>query len=106
LIPAKYSYSWALGVVNRLRDKYPRATEDVKRILKVSDRNLAAFLATGDPVFVDLRNLIHFCDNAARPLSNYYTDVELLQRISMFWRSKSGERVKKRVDACLKEIKL
>lgn len=102
MITAKYSFSWAESVVNKLRKAYPRATEDVMRILDITARNMAAFLAVGDPVFVDIRNLVHFLDNAGNPLSEHYTDDKLIVVIKMNWRSKSGIRIQERLDKQLK----
>jgi hypothetical protein len=98
LIPAKYSYHWALGVVLSLKRKYPRATETMKRVLRLNDRNLAAYLATGDPLFPDLRNLVHFLDNNGRPLDELYTTTQVLSNIRLYWRCKSKERLLERLD--------
>lgn len=65
-MPASYSYSWAKSVVKQLTGKYARATETVEKILEIDDRILANYLAKGDPVFAQLRALIHTVDSWQR----------------------------------------
>jgi len=98
---ARYSYSWSLGVVNDLKRKYPRATEMMKQILDLSDRNLVAYLATGDPLWPDLRNMVHALDNASdgrRTLDMIYTTEQMLSHLRQYWHCKCAERIWKRID--------
>jgi hypothetical protein len=98
LNPARYSYSWAASVVERLKEKYARATDHVETILDITDRDLANFLARGDPVFPQLREFIHIMDNwdrtSQRP-DHYLTDVN---QISSYIRRKGWERLANRLD--------
>ncbi len=63
LTPAHYSRSWAENVIKQVAGKYPRATEDVKKILDITDRNLAAYLASGDPLWPKLRLMVQIAAN-------------------------------------------
>lgn len=98
MIPAKYSYRWADGIVVRLEEKYPRASEISYRLLTMTHRNAVAFLATGDRAFVELRNLIHFIDGCAAGHPDYYTDAELIEKIRLYWRSACRARFMERLD--------
>lgn len=104
--PAKYSFSWADGVVKKLTESYPRATEISWRMLGITHRDAVKFLAFGDPVFADLRNLIHFVNSMFISGQNHYTDEEYLARIRLYWRCKSKERIFSRLDKVQKRRKL
>jgi hypothetical protein len=54
-----YSFSWAFNVVQDLKSKYPRATEFVWKLLDITDKHATAFLAFGDKMWIDLRDLTH-----------------------------------------------
>jgi len=87
-MPASYSFSWALSVVESLKRKYTRATETVERILDIDDRILANYLAKGDPVFAQLRAIIHTVDSWQRhggwsgntPTDVYWLRLQMLQK--------------------------
>jgi hypothetical protein len=82
-LPAHYSYRWAFGVVQELKRKYARGTETVERILGITDKNLAQFLAYSDNIWPILRKLIQFCDNCKDSRGGYYTDVKVKREIRM-----------------------
>jgi len=63
LIPAKYSYSWALGVVERVCEKYTRGSYDVCEFLRITKRILANYVAKGDPLWPHLRDLIRWTNS-------------------------------------------
>jgi hypothetical protein len=92
LTSAKYSFSWALDVVSKLNDKYPRATDDVKKFLGITDRNLAAFLAYNDEMFPKIRDLIHESDLWMKMHPGIGTTTHLLGKIRMSWRVDLQER--------------
>lgn len=101
MIPASYSFSWALRVVNELKGKYPRATETAKRFLSIDDRNLATYLAKGDPLWPKLRDFIRTIDSWERKgLGDgwNYSNVKYLR--DQFNR-KGGERIAERLDKLL-----
>ena len=98
MIPAVYSLSWAWRIVEQLESKYPRATEEVYAILGLTTKNMAVLLATKDPLFPDLRNLIHFVDNCGRPLQELYSREGVVNQVRLYWRCKSKLRVEKRLD--------
>lgn len=101
MIPAKYSYRWSMSVIDKLEASHPRGSRTCLRILRITKRDLGHFLATGDKIFPQLRNLVHFLDNAGRGLDDYYTDVEILDKIKSGWRCQGGpevvDRIKKRL---------
>jgi len=98
LIPARYSYSWALARVRELERKHARATETVCKLLQITERNLAAFLATGDPAFPQIREFIHWVENwdntCSRP-DQYETDFKA---IVYYLRRRGRERLADRLD--------
>jgi len=53
-----YSFRWSQNVVAHLYQKHTRATDFALEILDISTRQLAAFLANGDPMWVELRKFI------------------------------------------------
>jgi len=61
-LTAKYSFNWAYGVLNQVKEKYPRGLPTVCRILRIAERNLAAFIANGDELWPILRKFIKYCE--------------------------------------------
>jgi hypothetical protein len=106
LIPAKYSYNWSMGIVKKLRDKHVRATDTMMEILGITAVDLAHFLAIGDSVFVDLRNLVHWLESCGDFRENNYTSDELIRRIHLYWRCKSRDRLMNRLDEVQKRARL
>lgn len=102
MIPAKYSYKWSMSITEKLLEAHPRGGASALRLLGISLKDLAHYLATGDNLFTDLRNLIHWLDNAGRGLDDYYTDVQLIQKLREGWRCKSSERLFTRLDLIAK----
>ena len=80
VLPALYSYQWAMGVVQKLIRTYPRATDISMKILDLTKENLAAYLAHGDPVFPRIRDLIHVVDK----LENRYGQEWVMSNYSSF----------------------
>jgi len=99
LNPAHYSLTWANGVISALRRKYPRATEDVEKILGITDRNLAAFLAHNDPVFPHVRDMVHSLQAWRDRGANFGEDPVMLARWVEMWRRRANPRVKARLDS-------
>lgn len=97
-MPAAYSYSWANSVVQKLADKYPRATEDVCEILQISPKILAKYLANNDPVFAQLRDLIHLAHNWANSPNWPGWTTQMLSTLESYVHRKGWERVQKRLD--------
>lgn len=77
----KYSLVWAKNVVKQLYDKHARATELVLEILDISEHQLAVYLASDDPVFPAIRDLIKRVEiwTTIRGIkATYYTLVDYL----------------------------
>lgn len=97
--PAHYSFSWANGVVEKLRRKYARATDTVEAILAISDRDLAKYLANADPVFPKLRDMIHIADNWIQRGANLTTNPTQLACFLTTIRYRTNQRILDRLDA-------
>jgi hypothetical protein len=95
-----------MSVVWQLDGKYPRATETVCGMLGITHRDLGKFLARGDIIFSDIRNLIHVIEGISNTSMNHYTDVELIEHLRLYWRCKSSERIFLRLDEVAKRSKL
>lgn len=79
-LPAVYSRDWGNSVVQRLAEKYGRATEISMELLCMTTDNLVTYLITKDPLFPKLRDFIKKVDKIvvyARPPASmsyiYYT---------------------------------
>lgn len=104
MTPAHYSFSWAAGVVNQLEKKYPRATAIVYEITGITSRNMAAFLATNDEVFPQLRELIHWHDNWIRSSPKHVFGKQDVRETAMICRRKGWERLADRLTAIQKTL--
>jgi len=69
------------------------------RLLDITPRNMAKYLSLADPVFVDLRNLIHFIDSIRNGHPDRLTDDELRSAIKQYWHCKEKKRVLGRLDS-------
>jgi hypothetical protein len=98
LKPAKYSYSWAQSVIDKLKEKYPRATETVCIILDITEKDLAKYLAIGDNIFPQLRELIRMCDNWIKTSSPEADTIQVCSCGSWYLRRKGWERIADRLD--------
>lgn len=96
--PAHYSYSWAASVVNRLYGKYVRATETVLEMLDISPRDLAKYLAEADPIFPQLRELIHQVDEWQKRLPGGVLGDSNILLIRDYLHRKGRERLVSRLD--------
>jgi hypothetical protein len=95
---ASYSYRWAEGIVTSLEGKYPRASMIVYKSLDINTRNMVALLATNDPAFPLVRDLVHKVARMCEMPGNTLTDDEysfVLQRQVAKWHY---ERLQKRLD--------
>lgn len=105
-IKHRYSLTWANNRVNELKNKHPRATEIVKKFFKLTDKNLALYLAIGDPMFPALRDIIHRTEVFIEIHGIHYTDEKyksfLRERIKNF----TGLGCKERLDRRLESIML
>lgn len=78
-----YSFTWAEHVVNLLTQKHARGVNAFKRVFEVNDRQLACFLARGDPIWPQIRDIIHLMENWEKKGCSwdiYSTDVKLLRQ--------------------------
>lgn len=105
-MPAKYSYTWANRVIKQLREKYARALTLSEELLDIDDQVLAKYLARGDQVYVDVRNLTHFLDNHGRLLEELYTREGVFSQVIKYWHCKSGERILARLDTVEKQRRI
>ena len=97
-MPASYSYRWANEVATTLGNSYPRATDIFCDILDISIKDLANFLARGDPIFPICRNLIHFIDRIGSG-SAWKHDLDFYRaNIAVFCRQKQIKRILDRLD--------
>lgn len=62
-MPAHYSYSWARSVIQGFTNKYARATNLAWTFLGITSEDAAKYLARGDPVWPQIRILVHIIDN-------------------------------------------
>jgi hypothetical protein len=95
-----------MTVVKQLNQKYPRATESVRQILDITDRNLAAYLASGDALWPKLRDFVHICAHLQGLRPDYYTDVKIADDIRCYYRGKGWERIAERLDRKEIQVKL
>lgn len=75
-----YSQQWAEHIVDQVREKYPRGTENFLEIFKVSTKQLARFLTHRDPLWPKLRLLIRFME-ACHMNPKYKPTTEEIRRI-------------------------
>lgn len=106
MTPARYSLSWALSVVYRLKEKYARATELAEENLEISDKDLAKFLAIGDPVFPQIRELVHIYDNYLKVSHLDFSTTQELSEMAYYLRRKGWERLAGRLDSVSKRRRL
>lgn len=76
MIPAHYSYSWALTVVNDALQKHARVSEDFLRFTGLSPRQLARLIAEGRPEWPQLRRMLQILDNWATRSPGCLTRVQ------------------------------
>lgn len=106
MTPANYPVSWALTIVYRLKETYPRATEIVKQNLEINDRNLAVYLARRDPIFPQIRELIHIYDNWLKRTKSDMTTTQELRETAYYLRRKGWERLADRLDGISKQRRI
>jgi len=81
-LPAKagYSFTWALSVVEKLCEKYPRATEIEMAVFSLQKRELAAFLAHGDRFWPYFRDEVHKLAALQERIGSVRCNVEARRR--------------------------
>lgn len=81
-LPAKagYSFTWALSVVDKLVEKYPRATEIEMAVFSLSKRELAAFLAHGDRFWPFFRDQVHILARNMEVIRSDRCNIEARRR--------------------------
>lgn len=99
---AGYSFTWALSVVDKLCEKYPRATEIEMAVFSLSRRELAAFLAHGDRFWPFFRDQVHELDKRANTIGSWSVNIMArrrgtLDRIHTVSSLDLRERVRKRL---------
>lgn len=108
MFPAHGTYPlwWSKRVTYALVDKYARASDLVTEYLGITYTQVAVYLSKCDPVYAQIRQLIHDTDIAlAQPsrLTNYPTLVEYLIANS---KRRGWERVAGRLTAIKKQRSL
>jgi hypothetical protein len=98
LIPAKYSYLWADETVKSLEEKYARAASILYQSMKITHRNMAAFLATNDKAFAILRQRIHDIDAALAKHGDNLTIVQWRRFLEGQFLGTACERFRRRLD--------
>jgi len=106
LIPAprfKYSLGWAASVVDRLVEKYPRATDVICRVYGINRYDLVKYLAKPDDMWIYLRERIKYlalCEERTGKAMDYSTVVEWCMGLhGMKHSHKLGERLDKRLES-------
>jgi len=55
----KYSFTWALHIVEKARESHPRGWKILDPVLGLSNRQLAYLIACNDPTWPQIRTLVH-----------------------------------------------
>jgi len=100
----RYSYTWANAVFEQLHKKYARATDFLLKYLEITPRQWASFLAKGDPMWVYLRDAVHFVEEHG---SDRKWDSDTIRMCGNFWeylRRKPNFRVKNHLDSLRKKL--
>jgi hypothetical protein len=63
LTPARYSYSWALTVVQKAKNAHPRVADFWCEFHGLTDRQLARLIAEARPEWPELRRALKIFDN-------------------------------------------
>lgn len=92
---AHYSLRWAESIVQKVEDKYARGYSFTKEILALEDKDLAMYLARGDPLWPKLRNLARFLQACADGGWNSAKMVQELYQSRVYGKE---ERIIKRLD--------
>lgn len=95
--PANYSLNWAAGVIKELKNKHARGCNIVEEVLGITDRNLAKYLATGDPLYPKLRQIIKLLDNLSLGAGKHATKAMLVANLGAMADRPGFERIKKRL---------
>jgi hypothetical protein len=98
LAPATYPRQFGEHIVKNMWEKYPRATEFTARILDVKVKDLAIFFCKDQPMWVDIRCLVHLVDIGMTDCQMHYTDVQLVDRILNIYNVKISQRLRDRID--------
>jgi hypothetical protein len=98
---ASYSYQWALSIVESLAKTYPRATEVTCEILDITPKTIAYYLAKRDPLYPQLRELIHRVDKMVKFASPPMSMSEICYFMSKYSCKFQPERITKRLTAIL-----
>lgn len=103
---AKYSYYWASGVVHKLWDKHPRATEMTCEMLRISERDLTAFLAHGDEIFPVIRDIIHQVEVLMVIHGSKSTMELFLQKLTGLYTRKGPKRIADRLTSVANSLNI
>lgn len=104
--PAKYSLSWALDVVYNLRQAHVRATDIAKKLLNMSDKELATYLANKDMMFRAVKDLIHFIEKVDNRLESLHGFEVVYSYVQCKSSKETGFLIRNRVDSVQKNRKL
>ena len=97
-LPKKYSLKWATDVVHALEAQYPRASKQVYANYRITTRNVAALLATGDPAFVYLKRRMQFLHNVSTIQQKGPTWVQMYSGEREFMMKFAPESTRGRLD--------
>lgn len=96
---AHYSFNWAEGVVDKVQETYPCATEILCRVLNLTRKNLAAYLARNDPLWHFLRTEIHYIDLLLKDTGEESLNEAQYVSLDEHLRAKGGPRIVGRLDS-------
>lgn len=94
----KYSITWAESIVEQLHTKHTRGTEDLCKLLCISMRQLACFLANNDPLWPHLRNLVKYLDSCHLNPKFKPDEAFLRSILAQTVKKRNLERITKRLD--------
>ena len=98
-----YSIIWARDIVQQLTDKHPRATKAVLQMLGISAEEAARYLANGDPVWKDLRDLVKVVNKWMSRRPSDASDAIIFEFLCEFSKRNYSKRVSDRLDKRFKQ---
>jgi hypothetical protein len=101
-----YARSWAISVVEHLHEQRARATDTVCRVLGISRRNLASFLAYRDPLWPILRDWIKNLAELEARTGKYLTDVQVSNWMYECTHRKRTKDIDERLDKRLNTLRI
>jgi len=97
-MPASYSLTWSISVINKLNEKYARASYSVYTFLGILPQQHAYFLANHDKMFVKIRELIKLWDSLDKYLGKVDHTKHLYSVIMTTWDKNYRERIQIALD--------